>query len=601
VTSVTKKKFTKYRYQPWRIYVNMNNQVKNCQNCKNGFVIEADDFGFYEKINVPPPTFCPDCRRQRRWAWRNNMSLYNRKCQLCDKAVVSLYATDSGITVYCNKCWWSDKWDPKSYAMDYDFSRPFFIQFNELMHKVPHMAVVNDDGIASVNCEYTHDWWFSKNCYMCFSGWKVQDVMYSFFTVAGKEMMDCTVIRSPSEKIYESFVASTCYNSKYLDICKNIIDSQFLFHCTNSQDCFMCYGLTGKKYFFKNKQYSKEEYKKILESYRLDTFSGVERARKEYDEFILGAPRRYANAFRIINSTGDLVSDAKNVRNSFVVKGGENVSYSDFSGDVKDKIKDSYDVTLTGGASECYETVVADHSQGAFFCLLSPKNMDVRYAQHCHSSKHLFGSIGIRNASYCIFNKQYTKEEYEELVPKIIEQMNSMPYLDKAGNVYKYGEFFPLELSTFGYNESCAVEERPLSKEEASKKGYNWQENTQKTEGKETLKPEEIPESITDIQDAILQEVLACIECNRNYKIVPNELIFYRKMGIPIPRRCFYCRHAARVKRRNPFKLWRRACMCEKENHKNHEGKCKVEFETTYSPDRPEAVYCEKCYQSEFF
>ena len=29
----------------------------------------------------------------------------------------------------------------------------------------------------------------------------------------------------------------------------------------------------------------------------------------------------------------------------------------------------------------------------------------------------------LRNKSYCILNKQYTKEEYEELVPKIIEHM----------------------------------------------------------------------------------------------------------------------------------------------------------------------------------
>ncbi|MFA7000330.1 MAG: hypothetical protein WC241_04440, partial [Candidatus Paceibacterota bacterium] len=101
-----------------------NSQVKICQNCKKDFIIESDDFSFYEKIKVPAPTFCPECRMQRRYAWRNIMSLYNSKCGLCDKSVISLYSPESGITVYCNKCWWSDKWDPKSYALDYDFSKP---------------------------------------------------------------------------------------------------------------------------------------------------------------------------------------------------------------------------------------------------------------------------------------------------------------------------------------------------------------------------------------------------------------------------------------------------------------------------------------------
>ena len=185
--------------------------------------------------------------------------------------------------------------------------------------------------------------------------------------------------------------------------------------------------------------------------------------------------------------------------------------------------------------------------------------------------------------------------------------MNRMPYEDKQGNIYKYGEFYPIELSPFGYNETLAVEDVMLSKEEALQKGFNWQDNIQKTTGKETLKPENIPESINDIGDSILDEVLACTECRRNYKIVPNELIFYRKMKIPIPRRCFYCRHEARLKRRNPFKLWHRKCMCgstsspQVTTKHNHEGYCEVEFETSYAPDRPEIVYCEKCYQQEVY
>ena len=69
-------------------------------------------------------------------------------------------------------------------------------------------------------------------------------------------------------------------------------------------------------------------------------------------------------------------------------------------------------------------------------------------------------------------------------------------------------------------------------------------------------------------------------------------------MQIPIPRRCFHCRHNHRVAHRNPFKLWHRVCMCDKTNH-DHGGKCTVEFETSYDPERPEIVYCEKCYQKE--
>ncbi|MFA6274322.1 MAG: hypothetical protein WC662_04125 [Candidatus Paceibacterota bacterium] len=559
-----------------------------CQNCKKNFVIEPNDFGFYEKVKVPPPTFCPPCRMQRRYAWRNHMCLYNGKCNLCGKSVITLYAPNSGITIYCNKCWWSDKWDPKSYAMDYDFSKPFFVQFIELMKKVPHMATVNDDGIASLNCEYTHDWWFSKNCYMTFSGWYVENVMYSFFITAGKDMMDCLLNMSETSFLYECINCTHGYKLKYSFFSRACINSQFLYDCADCSNCFMCSGLRNKKYYFKNKQYSKEEYEKILEDYRLDTFNGVEKAQKEYDNFILKYPRRFAWVRKNENSFGDIVSYSKNTKDCFVAKKSENCRYCDFI----TNDKECYDITMSGETQECYEGIVVDHSQLNLFGIFSPKCQDVRYTQHCHNCKHVFGCDALRNTNYSILNKQYTKKEYEELVPKIIKHMNDMPYVDKKGNVYRFGEFFPAELSPFGYNETQAPEQFPLTKEEAIKNGFNWQDNIQKTIGKETLLPEKIPESINDISENILDEILVCIECKRNYKIIQNELIFYKKMGIPIPRRCFYCRHNNRVKRRNPFKLWHRTCM--------NDG-CENEFETSYAPDRPEIIYCEKCYQKEVY
>jgi hypothetical protein len=516
------------------------------------------------------------------------MSLYTRKCNLCDKSVVTLYSPESGITIYCNKCWWSDKWNPKDYAQDYDFKKPFFIQFYDLMRKVPHMAIVNDDGIASLNCEYTHDVWFSKNCYMLFSGWHVENVMYSYFINAGKEIVDCLLNFSETEFVYECINCTHGYRIKYSQFSRSCIDSQFLFDCHNCSNCFMCYGLRNKRYYFKNQQYDKENYEKILKEYTLDTFSGVEKSQKEYDEFILRCPRRSTWMKQCVDCIGDIISYSKNTKNCFVLKKCENCKYSDYGGFQKD----SYDLTMSGELSECYEGEIVDHSQLNLFGLFSVKSQDIKYTQHCHNCKYVFGCDALRNDNYCILNKQYTKEEYEELLLKIISHMSDMPYSDKNGIIYKYGEFFPSEISPFGYNETIAINNFPLGKEEAVKRGYRWQDNIQKTTNKETLISKNIPDSINEIKDEILNEILCCVKCGRNYKIISNELTFYKKMEIPIPRKCFHCRHDSRVKRLNPMKLWHRKCM--------HEG-CQNEFETSYAPERPEIVYCEKCYQQEVY
>ena len=142
-----------------------------------------------------------------------------------------------------------------------------------------------------------------------------------------------------------------------------------------------------------------------------------------------------------------------------------------------------------------------------------------------------------------------------------------------------------------------------MDKEEALKRGYNWQDSLQRTVDKETIKPGNIPDSINDVNESILNEVLICTNCKRNYKIVQNEFNFYKTLSIPIPRKCFFCRHADRIAKRNPFRLWHRKCM---------KAGCPNEFETSYAPDpryaegsgearRPEIVYCEKCYQSEVY
>lgn len=110
----------------------MEAETKNCQNCKNNFMIEVDDFSFYEKIKVPAPTWCPDCRHQRRISFRNENNFYKRDCDLCGENVVSCSSPDKKHKVYCTKCWWSDKWDPEEYAQDYNFSKSFFEQWKEL-------------------------------------------------------------------------------------------------------------------------------------------------------------------------------------------------------------------------------------------------------------------------------------------------------------------------------------------------------------------------------------------------------------------------------------------------------------------------------------
>ncbi|MFA7285445.1 MAG: hypothetical protein WC011_01170 [Candidatus Paceibacterota bacterium] len=563
-------------------------EKKTCQNCQNDFTIESDDFSFYEKVKVPPPTFCPECRFQRRASWRNDFSLYNRKCDSCDMNVVSMYSPESNIIIYCNKCWWSDKWDGIESGKDYNFSENFFSQLNKLIYKIPHIALVNDNNIASIKCEYTGDTWFSKNCYMTFCSWHIENVSYGYMVLAGKNMTDCTCILESSEWMYDCLDCSHSYKLKSSYFCVSCIDSDFLYDCRNCSDCFMCIGLRGEKYCFKNKKYTKEEYEKILSTYELNTYEGRQRAKKEFKEFILKYPRKYAHIIQSLNVTGDLLSNSKNSQNCFIGDKIENCKYIQQGG----KNLDCYDITTSGEHELGYEGIVLDHSSNNKFGLFSVKSQFLEYNMHCHNCKYVFGCVGLKNKSYCIFNKQYKKEEYFEMVEKIKNHMNEMPYVDKKGNVYRYGEFFPIELSYFGYNETIANYFFPLNEKEILDKNYKFQYNIQKTTGKQTIESTGVPISLENVDESFIDNVFECIDCKRNFKVISDEFKFYKIMNLPLPRSCFYCRLNERLFFRNPFKLWHRSCM--------KEG-CNNEFETSYAPERPEIVYCEKCYQSEVY
>jgi hypothetical protein len=224
----------------------------------------------------------------------------------------------------------------------------------------------------------------------------------------------------------------------------------------------------------------------------------------------------------------------------------------------------------------------------------------------------------LRKKSYCILNKQYSKDEYQELVLKIKQHMSDMPYMDKKGRVYKYGEFFPIEFSPWAYNESIAQEYFPLTREKIIEAGYRWREPDNKNY-QPTILVGNFPEDITEVLDSLVDEVFECShkgECNQGctkaFRITQNELQFYRKIRVPIPLLCPACRTLERLKMRLGVKLYDRHCMCAGQEddsgqykngveHFHGESHCEEKFRTGFSTDGGDIVYCEKCYQQEVY
>src|SRR3989338_5486993 len=576
-------------------------EIKNCQNCKKDFTIEPDDFAFYEKIKVPAPTFCPECRMQRRLVWRNERTLYRRKCDATGKDIVSIFAPDKNVKVYEQKYWWADKWNPLDYGQDYDFKKSFFDQFKELVAKVPLLNVFNANAVNSDYCNFTIN---HKNSYLVAAGWDNEQVMYSSRVSFSKDSVDCFVCH----KLELGYGNISCKNSYHLThsvYSENCSNSAFLFDCNNCQFCFGCTNLRSRSYCIFNEQYSKEDYVEKMKEFSLGSFSNEEKFKTKFQELKKEDVHRYAHLIKCQNVIGDNIEQSKNCYYCFDLAGeAENSKWSHWG---TYGLKDSYDTGPgTGGKSELACEMVSSgvncHNQ---VCTITNWNCTNRqYSFNCHSSNNIFGCVSLKNNQYCIFNKQYSKEEYEALVEKIKKQMLEVSYKDSNGRVYTSGEFFPIETSPFYYNDTVAQDYFPLTKGKAEEQGYEWKKPESK-DYKITISAKDLPDDIKDVDDSIFKEVIGCAhegkcnhQCTTAFKIIPDELQFYKKMDIALPRLCPNCRYNEKLQQRNPLKLWHRQCMCDK-NHPHHTGKCPNEFETSYAPERPEIVYCESCYQRE--
>ena len=547
--------------------------TKTCAVTGQSFEILDEDQAMLKKLGMPLPTLSPVERQRRRMAFRNDHKLYHRKCDKTGKQILSLYDTDSPYTVYNQDLFWSDEWNPMDYGRDFDFERPFFEQYAELQSEVPRLAI---NGIGNENSEYTSFAGWCRNCYLMFTSDRNEDCYFGAYSFASNCCADMLFV-SDSELCYECTDCKKCYGCKYGMNLENCVDCVMCQDMIGCNDCFGCIGLRNKKFCFFNKQLSQDEYKEKLAELRLDSYAGCEAAKKKVAEFFLKHPRKNLDIKGSENVSGDHIKFSRNCYWSYDIDNCEDCRYvSHFINS-----KDCMDIDYYGDESEmCYEI---NSSIKLKFCTGVVNswggNSNLYYCDLMDGCQDCFGCIGLKKAKFCIFNKQYSEEEYERLKAKIIEHMK------KTG---EWGEFFPMQLSPYAYNETVAQDYLPLSEEEVKARGLRWKDPKEKASYQGPVA--ELPETAEEADESICKEIFTCEVSGENYKIIPQEFAFYKRHGIPLPRRCPNQRYMDRMDLRNPRQTFVRKC-----------GKCQGDMYTSYAEDRPEIVYCEECYLKEVY
>jgi hypothetical protein len=472
------------------------------------------DFGF------PHPTLAPMERWLQAVGQSTPFAFRQTVCPVTKTPILSRWS-ESGAIVGVNSDWfWSDDCDNIIEGQDYDFNRPFFEQFQELARKcyAPSINRINCENSPYVNASYQ-----LKDCHLCFACESLRDCYYSALCSNSNDLIFCAGV-SNSELCYRCLDCSDIYEGRFLQDCINCRDCYWCLDCIGCSNCFQCYGLrqASDGYYIQNQKVTKEEWQKVIDKVNSGSFSIETQLQNDAERFFKDK-RNYNTNFNNENCSAIYhVTHSKNCQGAL---------YSNDSQDCKDIIftadaRDCYSVIWGRRVERCYQVVAANEAYDCAFCdgcIGGGRNQI--YCFCCYNGCHdLFGCFFLKGRNYCILNKQYTQKEYESLLPRVKQHMQSTG---------EYGQWFPSSFYSVPYNDSWArYFLANLTDEQIEKRGLLISE-VPKFKDSYGI---ELPDGLDQFSDQECNKEITCIQSGQRFSVGLNELKALRKLRCPIPR-----------------------------------------------------------------
>ena len=512
---------------------------------------------------------------RRRWASSNSYNLFKNTSAFTGKQLITIYPPASPYKIYEHQVWYADGWNPLDYARDYDASHSFFEQFHDLQLAVPRPNLSSDK--SNINSDYTNTSRGLKNCYIVFDQVGGEDLYYHQCCVDDKNCVECWALYG-CDTCYECKLSERLFKCFFIEHSEDCLESAFLWDCRNCDHCFMSSNLRNKKYYFRNEYVGKEEYERRIRDIYFGDYHKLQDFLQEFKKMKIEAPKKPNWNERSENISGDFIRTSKNIYMGLYIEDSENIAYSD--GVLESR--DSYDISGFG-AELCYEmhTILTKNNYGCKFSTSIDNCQNVEYSDLCRNCRNCFGCVGLSNKEFCIFNEQYSTDEYWRKVDDIKIKM-----LEEK----EYGEFFPPKYLVFPYHSALVTSYPGFDDfEEAGKYGYDISliEEPRADMKGDIIEANNLPSDIKNVGDDILDKIIFDKKNDKKFRIIKQELDFYRQHGLPLPRE----HPSVRMDK------WRKLFGIQLNFYSRKCMQCAKVIETSYSPDDSNIVYCESCYQ----
>ncbi len=404
----------------------------------------------------------------------------------------------------------------------------FFNQVSQLFHDTPSPNMRNKN---AENSDYSDVVVYSKNAYLSNTviNW-CENVIYSISIKDNStNIIDSMMVWNNCSNIFTSKNVINSYNVFYS---KNIHNSSDIWFSTNliwCHNCIWCDSLENKTYHINNNAYTKdqfdEELKKLSKNQFIQNYTDV--LKKKTTNLLCEQTNGISNIECENLDNWYYCYNVKNGKNLFLHGSalGSEYAYDCYTW-WSPQVKNFYAVNASWNGEYYYCCVGNDWGSNMF------------YSINCDNCSFCLGCIWLKNKSYCILNKQYTKEERYEKVDEIFSQM------EQDGTL---GEFFPATMNPFYFNDTAAYLIDPtFTKEEVTAKWYLRRDEPIKVdipEGMDVVQTTELDqyewydnEWNRTINADILKKVIQDEQGNV-YRIIPMEYKFLVKHWLPLPRK----------------------------------------------------------------
>lgn len=581
-------------------------EIKKCKICGDEFVIFEKDKKlldkispkiWWEKIDLLLPDECPKCRQIQRLIFRNENNLYKVKSSVSWKPLISVFSPDLWLNIYS----FDEFYNSNEFSKEIEIWSDLNENLKNLLHKLPQLHLQNWPIME--NSEYNNLSWRLKNCYLCYDCWWIENALYCWFIWPwSHDIVDC-FDWARLQNSYEVTWASDMNKSYYCNAVDNCFECYFCENASNLSYCIWCKDVNNKEYYIFNKSVSKEDFEQFKAKYFNWSYSWLQEFLKLYNDFrnnIESIPNSVN--YNTENVVWEHMVSAKNIFWWWFTYRSEDSRYTYFCDDVTDCMDTDFCVN---NMQLCYQCITSYNCYNSISCLNLSDSKNCYYCISCSWCSDCFWCYWLTNQQYCIFNKQYTKEEYEQMVQEIIKNLVKE---------WKWGNFLDSSLSLFPYNDTCANNLYPIEKS----KDISWKISTInkdwtwtvmiledkfisraqldlwwekklnilfRTKDQEINVPtwiqsisiEEIPDKIDEIDDQILNKWIVCEETWRIFRVTKTELDFYKKHKIPFPRKHFWFRQIERARNRPSGRLFVVQCAgCGKKVFSIHDSNSKT-------------------------